>query len=191
MSNIWVSGDYWLCALWVPYSYLDLPVGDIAGGVLGGAALFLLGTFFAIHVRRRKARDRGRHPRAMEPVGEPPSRQIALRLGTEHSHAGGPHNAQLMQDSAPANETLLSEIDTHPDYDTLVFQMRRLRGEIRALRANTSVAYDAPELAPAGAPSIYGGVEAELRRDIGILRAEWSRLQAETEGLRDPPPAYN
>lgn len=182
----------------MPDRYPGVPVGDVVGGVVGGAAFVFALACFATFIRRRKAQNRACYPQTLEQGGEPLCSHDSLSPVANHSDTEGPHNAQSTEGSAPGSETLSSEInstiDTRPDYDTLLREMRRMKRDIRVLRKVQTVACDTPEptrvIAVALGPPIDGGVEAELRSDMAVLRAELTRLLAETEELRDLPPAY-
>lgn len=142
--------------------------------------MLLLCTCFAIYIRRRKAQNRAHHPQVFELiVDEPLCRHSSLRLGKRHTHTEAPHNSLCVESSAPGSKTLPLGLNTHPDYDTLVREMRRMR-EVRVLRANRMMAHGPPDsnLATAGASFIDGGVEAEIRGDIAVLKQEIQVLRA-------------
>ena len=88
---------------------------------------------------------------------------------------------------------LLSENDVGPHYDALVREMQRIKREVRSLRSKRAVDRGLPE--PTNTVvvtrTIDDSVEVDIRREITVMREELVRLQAETDGLRDLPPAYH
>ncbi|KAI0736637.1 hypothetical protein C8Q72DRAFT_14292 [Fomitopsis betulina] len=160
-------------------------LGVPVGGAVGGVAFVSLCIYLAIYTRRRKAQDRARHAPRLESFDRQPYRHRSLRPGTiniERAYA-----VRCVEDSAPQSETLRSETDPRADYDSLVRELQRMREEIRE---KATVAHYTPNPTPVTA-IIDGGVEAGLRSDIAILRGGLSQLQAETEELRNLPPAYH
>ena len=118
----------------------------------------------------------------MEPVGR------LLRSATEGLRRAQPTRAPMLE----SNE-LLSENDVGSHYDALVREMQRIKREVRSLRSRRAVDHGLPEPINTVAVTrrIEDSVEADIRREIAIMREEFVRLQAETDGLRDLPPAYH
>ena len=106
---------------------------------------------------------------------------------------GGLFDARGVDASAPGSGDLPSESDISPDYDALVREMQRIQQEIRAVHTKRTVDYGTPEptTATVVTRAIDDSIEAELRREMAVMRGELARLQAETDELRDLPPAYH
>lgn len=147
----------------------------------------------AVYTRGRRVRYRARYLQTLEPAGGSLLRQYSLGNHAKPTATGGLFDDRGVDVSAPGSEDLPSEIDISPDYDALVREMQRIKQEIRAVHSKRTVDHGAPEptTTTAVARTIDDSVEAELRREIAVMRGELAGLRAETDELRDLPPAYH